>query len=255
MATPTPIISVKNLTVNYEDTLAINDVSFDVCEGDYVAVIGPNGAGKSTVIKALVGLLNPRKGSEIAITGGRERLGYVPQHDMVDWRFPVNVRDVVMMGLTRQIGWLRWASRTHRQRVEDALARVGLAHLATRQIDELSGGQKQRVFIARALAQQADVLLLDEPFAGVDVAAQDELMHIIETLNGEGITIMLSTHDLGLAFGRFKKVLALNHHLIAYGAPADIYTPQTLQALYGGKVAMWHEGEKTLLFIDDGAHG
>ncbi len=255
MTAQTPIISVRNLAVNYEDTLAIEGVSFDVYAGDYVAVIGPNGAGKSTVIKALVGLLNPRKGSDITIVGGRERLGYVPQHDMVDWRFPVNVRDVVMMGLTRQIGWLRWAGRAHHQRVDEALARVGLSALANRQIDELSGGQKQRVFMARALAQHADVLLLDEPFAGVDVAAQEELLQVIETLNSEGITVLLSTHDLGLAFARFRKVLALNHRLIAYGAPADIYTPQTLQALYGGKVAMWHEGERTLLFIDDGAHG
>lgn len=255
MTAQTPIISVRNLAVNYEDTLAIEGVSFDVYAGDYVAVIGPNGAGKSTVIKALVGLLNPRKGSDITIVGGRERLGYVPQHDMVDWRFPVNVRDVVMMGLTRQIGWLRWAGRAHHQRVDEALARVGLSALANRQIDELSGGQKQRVFMARALAQHADVLLLDEPFAGVDVAAQEELLQVIATLNSEGITVLLSTHDLGLAFARFRKVLALNHRLIAYGAPADIYTPQTLQALYGGKVAMWHEGERTLLFIDDGAHG
>lgn len=248
---PTPIISVKNLTVRYEDTQAIEDVTFDVCEGDYTAVIGPNGAGKSTIMKAIMGLVNPQRGSVITVHGGLKRLGYVPQHNAVDWSFPVSVRDVVMMGLVRQIGWFRRANREHQEQVDRALTQVGLSHHAHRQIGDLSGGQKRRVFMARALAQRADVLLLDEPFAGVDIGAQNELMDLIDALNANGITILLSTHDLNLAFSRFKTVLAIHHHLIAYGNPKAVYVPDTLRALYGGRLATWQESDQTMIFVDE----
>lgn len=248
------LITVKHLSVTFEDTEALHDVSFTVERGDYVALIGPNGAGKSTLIRAIVGLVVPSRGGEVRVQGGIARLGYVPQHNAVDWAFPVSVRDVVMMGLTRQIGWLRPAGKAHRIRVDEALQRAGLFEMANRQIGDLSGGLKRRVFIARALAQQADILLLDEPFAGVDIGAQNELMDLLDALNAQGITIVLSTHDLALAFSRFKKVLAVNHRMLGYGTPADIYTPHMLRELYGGRVATWQEDKQTLLFIDDQAH-
>jgi len=248
------LISVKNLSVLYDDTQAIQDVSFDIQEGDYTAIIGPNGAGKSTIIKAIVGLVNPQRGGEVRVEGGIGRLGYVPQYNAVDWTFPVSVRDVVMMGLTRQVGWLKWASKAHHQQVTDALTQTGLIEMQHRQIGDLSGGQKRRVFIARALAQRADILLLDEPFAGVDIGAQNELMDLLDVLNAQGITIILSTHDLNLAFSRFKTVLAVNHQVVGYGTPASVYTPDMLRELYGGRVATWQEDKQTLLFIDDHVH-
>jgi ABC-type Mn2+/Zn2+ transport system ATPase subunit len=244
------VIAVRGLKVVYDGAPAIDDVSFDVHAGERVAVIGPNGAGKSTIIKAIMGLLQPRAGT-ISVPGGLQRLGYVPQHEAVNWDFPVTVRDVVMMGRARQIGWLRQPRRADWQAVEAALARVGLADLPTRQVGELSGGQRRRVFIARALAQEADTLLLDEPFSGVDASAQASIMDVLETLNADGLTIVLSTHDLGLAFRRFERVLALRERVIAYDTPQAVYRPEVLSALYGGQLATWDNGQQVFVFVDD----
>jgi manganese/iron transport system ATP-binding protein len=249
---PHPILTVQDLSIVYEDTTALHDVSFEICAEDNVAIIGPNGAGKSTLMKAIMGLIQTPRNCKIDVD--RNRLGYVPQHQTVDWSFPVTVRDVVMMGMTRQIGWLRFPGKSHWNTVEVALERVNMLDYAHRQIGELSGGQQQRVFMARALAQQADILLLDEPFAGVDVGAQADLLSVIDELNQDGLTIMLSTHDLALAFRRFNKVMALNRELVAFGTPEAIYNADTLKLLYGGVVTSIHEGEQTLVFVDEDAH-
>jgi manganese/zinc/iron transport system ATP- binding protein len=242
------ILSVQDLTVYYEQQLAIEALSFTVAPAERVAVIGPNGAGKSTLMKAIMGLLPVRVG-KIETKGV---LGYVPQHEAVNWDFPVTVRDVVMMGRTRQIGWLRWPNRPHWQAVESALARVGMADLAGRQVGELSGGQRRRVFIARALAQEAQILILDEPFAGVDASAQGEMMAVLDRLYAEGLTVVLSTHDLDLAFQRFDRVLALRQQLIAYGTPQEVYCRNVLMQLYGGKLATIEEnGQRLTVFVDD----
>ena len=246
------VLSVQNLSIDYDDTTALHNVDFEVESGDKIAIIGPNGAGKSTLMKAIMGFI--QKPRHCTIEVNRNRLGYVPQHQTVDWSFPVTVRDVVMMGLTRQIGWLRFPGKQHWQAVEAALERVGMLDYAQRQIGELSGGQQQRVFVARALAQQADILLLDEPFAGVDVGAQTDLLHVIDELNQDGLTILLSTHDLALAFRRFSKVMALNRELVAFGTPEAIYNADTLKLLYGGAVTAMHEGEQTLVFVDEDSH-
>lgn len=246
---PNTILSVRDLSVVYDDTTALTNISFDVCASDKVAIIGPNGAGKSTLMKAIMGLIPVPRTSEIYVD--RSRLGYVPQHQTVDWSFPVSVRDVVMMGMTKQIGWLRFPNKSHWQAVDAALDRVKMLDFSHRQISELSGGQQQRVFIARALAQQADTLLLDEPFAGVDVSAQSDLLQVIDELNHAGLTILLSTHDLSLAFKRFTKVMALNRELVAFGTPDEIYQPDTLKSLYGGAVRTMHDGEQTLVFVDE----
>ncbi len=246
-----PILTVRNLTVIYNDEPALDAVNFEINAGERVAIIGPNGAGKSTLIKAVMGLLQPRSG-QIVIKGGREqRIGYVPQYEAVNWDFPVTVRDVVMMGRARQIGWFRWPGREHWTAVEAALERVGMAEFSKKQIGELSGGQRRRVFIARALAQQAEMLILDEPFSGVDSSAQASMMEILDSLNNDGLTIILSTHDLNLAFQRFDKVMALKRRMIAYGQPSEIYTPDILSQLYGGKLATWAEGQQITVFVDD----
>jgi ABC-type Mn2+/Zn2+ transport system ATPase subunit len=251
LPSPHPILATHSLTVIYNGQPAIEDISFAVSAGESVAIIGPNGAGKSTLIKAIMGLLQPRSGSISIASGSRDRLGYVPQYEAVNWDFPVTVQDVVMMGCVRQIGWLRWPSRAHWQTVQTALARVELAHLAQRQVGELSGGQRRRVFIARALAQQADVLILDEPFSGVDASAQHAMMDVLDSLQRDGLTIILSTHDLNLAFRRFDKVLALRRRLIAYDTPQAAYTPAVLSQLYGGKLAVLEDGRQVTVFVDD----
>lgn len=244
------IMQVRGLTVAYHrHAPALENINFTVYAGERVAIIGPNGAGKSTLIKTIMGLLQQQTGEVLLPEDAHP--GYVPQHESVDWNFPVTVRDVVMMGRVRHIGLFRWPTRDHWRVVDAALERVGMTELSAQPIAELSGGQRRRAFIARALAQEARLLLLDEPFSGVDASAQDSLMHTLDSLNSEGLTIVLSTHDLGLAFNRFDKVMALNHQMIAYGTPAEVYRPDVLAGLYGGRFATWRDGDQTMLFVDD----
>lgn len=250
---PDVILRIAGLSVMYENDLALDNITFDLIRGERLAVIGPNGAGKSTLIKSLMGLLQAQKGTIQWQGTGHHRLGYVPQQDEVNWNFPVTVRDVVMMGLTRQIGLLYWPSRAHWKKVDSALDRVGMSKFATRQIGELSGGQRRRVFLARALARESELFLLDEPFAGVDVSAQSDLLDVLDDLHGDGLTIVLSTHDLNMAFNRFDRVMALRHRLIALGTPAQVYRPDVLSQLYGGRLATWDDGKQVMLFVDDHA--
>ncbi len=245
------LLTVQGLTVRYNGDVALDAVSFSIHAGDRVAIIGPNGAGKSTLMQAIMGLIQPQSGRVAIADPGISRLGYVPQHQDVNWDFPVTVRDVVMMGRIRRIGWLRWPRKSDWAAVDAALARVQMTDLARRQIGELSGGQRQRVFIARALVQDVDTLLLDEPFSGVDVGAQSGLLAVLDTLHRDGLTILFSTHDLSLAFQRFDTVIALRGRLIASGTPPEVYTPETLTALYGGRVALVGADEQVTMFVDD----
>jgi ABC-type Mn2+/Zn2+ transport system ATPase subunit len=241
-----PILEVRDLTVSYDGRPALEDVSFGVEEGERVAVVGPNGAGKSTLFKALVGLLPSRRGQ--IETNGAE-FGYVTQRSAVDWSFPVTVHDVVMMGRVAKMGWLRWQRPSDREMVQQCLAEVGMLEYAGRQIGELSGGQQQRVFIARALAQEANILLMDEPFSGVDAPAQESILEILERLRERRVTVLVSTHDLNLAVERFDRLALLNRRLIAYGRPQEAITPQSLAEAYGGQ-ALWR-GEDYALVMGD----
>lgn len=250
-----PLLTVEDLSVHYDNTTALDHVSFTLNAGDYIAIIGPNGAGKSTLMKSIMGLLQPQNG-QIRPSPELGLPGYVPQHQEVAWDFPVTVADVVMMGLTRHIGWFRRPSQAHRQQVMHALERVRMADFAQRQIGELSGGQRQRVFIARALAQNVRLLLLDEPFSGVDAVAQSSLMEVIDAIHEMGIAILLSTHDLGLAFQRFPQIMALNRHVIALGPAKEIAAPAVLRELYGTGIATIADGQGLTLFVDEhGCHG
>jgi manganese/iron transport system ATP-binding protein len=241
-----PILEVHNLTVGYNGSHALEEVSFGVEAGEQVAVVGPNGAGKSTLFKAMVGLIHPRAGH--VETNGAE-LGYVTQRSAVDWSFPVTVHDVVMMGRIGKMGWLRWQRPRDREMVQRSLAQVGMVGFAGRQIGELSGGQQQRVFIARALAQEATILLMDEPFSGVDAPAQESILEILERLRAQGVTMLVSTHDLNLAVERFDRLALLNQRLVAYGPPREVVTPQNLAAAYGGQ-AVWR-GEDYAMVLGD----
>ena len=241
-----PVLEVDNLTVSYNGHHALEAVSFSVQAGERVAIVGPNGAGKSTLFKALLGLVHPKAGR--VQTNGAE-FGYVTQRSAVDWAFPVTVHDAVMMGRIGRMGWLRWQRQRDREIVQRCLAQVGMAEYASRQIGELSGGQQQRVFIARALAQEATLLLMDEPFSGVDTPSQEAILAILELLREQGVTVLVSTHDLNLAVERFDRLALLNGQLIAYGDPQQAITPQTLAAAYGGQ-ALWR-GEDYAMLLGD----
>jgi ABC-type Mn2+/Zn2+ transport system ATPase subunit len=247
------VLDVRDLRLAFGDVIALEGLSFQVRRAENIAIIGPNGAGKSTLLKAILGFLRPQHGSITLHIDQARPLGYVPQHEGVNLDFPVSVRDVVMMGRARQIGWLRMPRRRDWQAVDTALARVGLAALRNRSIGELSGGQRRRVFIARALAQDVEILLLDEPLSGVDAAAQSNFMDTLAQLNREGLTILMTTHDLDLAFRRFDRVLALRRKLIAFGTPQAIYHPEVLAQLYERAITTWSDRGPVTMVVDE--HG
>ncbi len=233
---PLPALELNGLSVRYGDTAVLDEVTCTLEEGEQVALIGPNGAGKSTLFKALVGLLRPSAGTMHFFGAPQAPAGliaYLPQRNAVDWRFPVSVADVVMMGRVGRIGLLRRPHARDRAIVAAALERVHMGHLANRQIGELSGGQQQRVFLARALAQEARILLMDEPLTGLDVASQRSLFSILTELRGSGVTIITALHDLQLATRHFERVMLLNHRLIGIGSAAEVFTPDRLVSAYG----------------------
>ncbi len=251
-------LDVDTVSAGYPgDRFAIENMTFSVQAGERVAIIGPNGAGKSTLFKAIVGLVPFTRG-RISIHGedcrtSHNMVGYVPQHGEIDWSFPVTVRDVVMMGRTRQIGWvLPPLPRDHRA-VTDLLEKLSLSSVANRQIGELSGGQRRRVFIARALAQETDVLLMDEPFTGVDTTAEQEIMRTLDILTESGITILLATHDLSRAAESFDKMLLVNRQAIAYGTPREVMTPDVLSRAYANAIQVYENDGNTFMIADE--HG
>lgn len=253
-----PVLIVDHLTAGYAGSRqAIQDVTFQVFGGERVAVIGPNGAGKSTLFKSIAGLI-PFSAGSVSIHGqncetSHNIVGYVPQNNEIDWNFPVTVSDVVMMGRARRIGWLRLPSRHDRDIVLHSLQEVGLEAFAQRQIGELSGGQRRRVFIARALAQEADVLLLDEPFNGVDTSAEDEIVETLEKLSAQNVTMLVATHDMEMARSRFDKMLILKQRVLGYGTPEEVFRPELLKQAYGGSVSVVQEGIETFIIADE--HG
>ncbi len=228
-------MSLKDVTVELGGHMALNSVTFDVEAGTLMGVVGPNGAGKSTLFNAIAGLLPVRQGKVTLDRVDRRRgaLAYVPQRETVNWRFPVTVHDVVMMGRCCNLGWFRRPGRRDRELVRACLGRVGLMDHHSALMTELSGGQKQRVFVARALAQEASVILLDEAFSGVDVGAQEDLIEVLRTLRDEGRIVLIATHDLTNLASRFDQVLCLNRHVCACGPPNKVFTSEVLEELYG----------------------
>ena len=234
-----PILDVLHLTVRYNGRLALEDVTFHLHEGERIAIVGPNGAGKSTLIKAVAGVLQPQSG-EVNIYGSRPRghvcIGYIPQRSQVDWNFPVSVADVVMMGRSAKLGPFNWPHKKDWDLVNHALETVELSNLATRQISQLSGGQQQRMFIARALAQEAELMLMDEPLTGLDTPSQDGILNLLDRLKRERVTVMVATHDLDQAANHFDRILLLNHRLVAFGEPAEVLHTDNLLQAYGGRL-------------------
>lgn len=233
----TPILAVSGLTVRYNGHAALDDVTFDLHPGEQVAVVGPNGAGKSTLLKAVAGVLTPTSGTVTVYghkPGGHICIAYVPQRSAVDWQFPVTVGDVVLMGRIGMLGLLRHPGKRDLAYARQCLEMVGIANLAKRQISELSGGQQQRMFIARALAQEAGLMLMDEPLTGLDMPSQEGIFQLLRDLRERSVTIMLSTHDLDQAAEYFDRVMLLNKRLFNFGAPDGVFTEDGLMAAYGG---------------------
>ena len=231
-----PAVSSRSAGVKIGSNAILEDVSFDISPGNLVGVVGPNGAGKSTLLKALVGIIELDSGS-VLINGqppakARGQVSYVPQADSVNWSFPVSVRDVVAMGCTPRIGPFRFASRRHKQLVDEALERVELTDRASDPLIELSGGQRERIFVARALAQQADILLLDEAFSGADVASQAGLLAVLRELCKEGKTVLMTTHDLAKLDETVDLLVCLNCHVCAFGPPQEALTPEVYREMY-----------------------
>ena len=246
-----PTLEVEGVSFNYDGKPALDDISFNLGGGTRLAVVGPNASGKSTLLKLIAGILRPISGS-IRIYGhepGRHIcIGYVPQHNDIDWDFPVTVADVVMMGRTGRIGLFRWPSHHDRDLVMSCLEQVGLARLADRQIGELSGGQRQRVFIARSLAQEAELLLLDEPLTGLDAPSYEAILETLDGVREHGVAVMVATHDLNLAAERFDLVMLLNRRMISLGKPEEVLTSQMLLQAYGGQMHILSaEGESMVL--------
>lgn len=232
-----PPLAADGLTVELGGVRALNGVSFEAGPGCLMGVVGPNGAGKSTLFNALTGLVPIAAGRAMIhgrdISDARGSVAYVPQSEKVNWRLPMKAREVVMLGRTRRVGWFRLPRRADRDAAADALDRVGMWERRDSLVSELSGGQRQRVFVARALAQEADILLLDEAFSGVDAASQEALVATLRELRDQGSTILLSSHDVNHVAHYCDECLCLNSHVCACGAPRDVLTPEVMREMYG----------------------
>ena len=237
-----PALELHDLTVSYAKKPVLYGVDVQVPQGALVGIIGPNGAGKSTMIRAIMGL-TPLSGGWVQIFGesfekSRHRVGYVPQREQVDWDFPVNVMDVVLMGRYGRRGWLRRVTKEDKKIAEESLDKVGMLPFRNRQIANLSGGQQQRVFLARALAQQSDLYLMDEPFAGVDATTERAIVTLLQELQSQGKTILVVHHDLTTAKEYFDHLLLLNMRLVSFGRTEDVFTLEQLQKTYGGRLTI-----------------
>ncbi|NWG34767.1 MAG: metal ABC transporter ATP-binding protein [Chloroflexi bacterium] len=247
-----PILDVRHLNVRYNGYTALENITFHLHAGERVAVVGPNGAGKSTLLKVVAGVLQPSSG-DVTIFGSRPGrhvcIAYIPQRSQVDWGFPVSVADVVMMGRSAKLGPLNWPRKRDWEFVQHALETVQISDLASRQISQLSGGQQQRMFIARALAQEAELMLMDEPLTGLDTPSQEGLLDLLDTLREQNVTVMVATHDLEQAASHFDRIMLLNHRMVAFGEPHIALQTGNLLKAYGGRLRTTEDGN--IVAVDD----
>lgn len=247
-----PILDVRSVSVRYDGRAALDDITFHLHVGERVAVVGPNGAGKSTLFKVVAGVLQPNSG-EVTISGSKPAahscIAYIPQRSQVDWKFPVSVADVVMMGRSAKLGPFNFPKKRDWDFVNHALETVHIGDLSRRQINQLSGGQQQRMFIARALAQEAELMLMDEPLTGLDTPAQEGLLNVLDTLREQKVTVMVATHDLDQAASHFDRIMLLNHRIIAFGAPKTALQTNNLVRAYGGRLRTAENGN--IVAVDD----
>ncbi len=248
-----PLLALENVSVRYGTGIVLENISFDLSPGDGIAVVGPNGAGKTTLFQVIAGIIDPFEGV-VQVSGhepgGHTCIAYVPQRSQVDWTFPATVADVVMMGRINKMGPFLWPQADDWEIVRRSLKFVDLIDYSQRQISELSGGEQQRMFIARALAQEAELMLLDEPLNGLDVPAQESILSILNSLQKREVTFMISMHDLRLAAGQFNQVMLLNKELLGLGSPEEVFTRELLIKAYQGHLH-FVEGEFDTLAVGD----
>ena len=243
-------ISIHDMTIAYHRKPVLWDVDFNAPEGKLIGILGPNGAGKSTLLKAILDLI-PKASGRVLVYGKpyrsqRHLVGYVPQRESVDWDFPVNALDVVAMGLYGKIGWCRPVRRSHRQAALSALERVSMADYARRQISQLSGGQQQRIALARALAQDARIYMMDEPFSGVDAATEKAIVSLLHDLRSAGKTVLVVHHDLQTVTDYFDHLILLNMRIVTHGPTQEVFTPENLHKTYGGRLTLLDEAAQAM---------
>ena len=227
-----PLIELRDVAFSYVGAPVLTDVNFHLHPGQFAALVGPSGAGKTTLLKLILRLLQPTQGVYYCREKPPLRVAYVPQLETVDWNFPVTAEEVVLMGITQQAGWWPWPRKAHRRRARALLERLGIGDLATRHIRNLSGGQQQRVFLARALIAEPELLVLDEPTTGVDMKSAESIFHQLTHLNQEGMTILLTTHDLNMAAAHVPWIICLNGRIIAQGHPDQVITESVMSETY-----------------------
>lgn len=254
---PSSPLSVHAMTVAYRQKPVLWDIDYDAPSASLIAVVGPNGAGKSTFIKACLNLL-PRASGDVAFWGAsyetsRHRIGYVPQRESVDWDFPVSAKEVVCMGRYGRIGWFKRVGKAHQDAALEYLDQVGMVDFAERQINQLSGGQQQRVFLARALAQEADLYFMDEPFAGVDASTERAIVELLRKLKEAGKTVICVHHDLPTVTEYFDSVVLLNMRIIAAGPTKDVFIEENLFRTYGGRLTLLDEVSQAIQRASRGA--
>jgi zinc/manganese transport system ATP-binding protein/zinc transport system ATP-binding protein len=243
-------VEFRDATCGYTGSVALRDVSLRVTRGDFIGLVGPSGAGKTTLLRAVLGGVDIYRG-EVVVDGSpvssrNPRAGYVPQLEAIDWNFPVTVEQVVMLGRAAE-GWWPWSPRRHRDEAFSVMERLGIHGLAKRQIRALSGGQQQRTFLARALFSSPSLLLLDEPTAGVDIKTRDDILHLLDELNHEGVTIMMTTHEINAVAAHLPWVVCVNGTVIAEGPPSKVYTSEILERTYNAPMTVIEHDGMTLV--------
>ncbi len=246
---PNALVTCHHVTCAYGDTAVVEDVSFTLKRGDFAGIVGPSGSGKTTLLRAILGSITPVHG-DITMSKGI-RLGYVPQVESVDWNFPVTVLEVMVMTRSDKKWWPRITPQ-ERKAAEDVLERLGLGGLGVRHIRELSGGQQQRVFVARALFHEPDILVLDEPTSGVDVRTRHEVLHLLADLHDDGMSVLLTTHDLNGLAAHLPRLICLNKEIIADGTPREVLVPDVLEQLYGAPMHVLEHGGMPIVLDHSG---
>jgi ABC-type Mn2+/Zn2+ transport system ATPase subunit len=249
VGTLSPVVEFRGVSCGYGESPVLTDIDLRIHAGDFVGLVGPSGAGKTTLLRAILGGVDIYTGQVLIDgkpAGGNTRAGYVPQLEAIDWNFPVTVEQVVLMGRATE-GWGPWHRGNAREEANRVMKRLGIVGLAKRHIRALSGGQQQRAFLGRALISNPRLLLLDEPTRGVDIKTRDDILHLLDELNHEGVTVVMSTHELNAVAAHLPWVVCVNKTIIAQGSPAEVYTPDNLRRTYGAEMAVFQYEGMTLV--------
>ena len=254
-----PIVEIKAVTCGYEKQRVLTDVSLTIMPGDFVGLLGPSGSGKTTLLRTVLGAVDLYEGevlvNGVATTKKRPRVGYVPQLETIDWNFPVTVQEVVMMGRTMENKLFPWYRKEEKDLAAEMMSRLGILDLADRHIRELSGGQQQRVFLARALISSPQLLLLDEPTSGVDIKTRDDVMHLLHDLNHDGVTIIITTHEINAVAVHLPWIVCLAGRILAEGPPSEVITTEVLRLTYGAEMPVIHYEGMTIVAESPHSYG